>query len=100
VYPREVEDVLLGDPAVADAAVVGVPDAEWGERVVAWVVPVPGAAVDAAALDRRCLDAIARHKRPREYRVVGDLPRSAAGKVLKTTLRSEHAGAPTTGGTR
>jgi len=100
VYPREVEDVLLADPAVADVAIVGVPDAEWGERVVAFVVPAAGAALDAAVLDRRCLDAIARHKRPKEYRVVDALPRSAAGKVLKTALREEHAGAPTTGGTR
>jgi long-chain acyl-CoA synthetase len=100
VYPREVEDVLLADPAVADVAIVGVPDAEWGERVVAFVVPAPGAAPDAAVLDRRCLDAIARHKRPKEYRVVDALPRSAAGKVLKTALREAHAGAPTTGGTR
>jgi long-chain acyl-CoA synthetase len=87
VYPREVEDVLLADPAVADVAVVGLPDPEWGERVVAYVVAAPGAAVDEAVLDRRCLDAIARHKRPKEYRVIGELPRNSAGKVLKKELR-------------
>jgi long-chain acyl-CoA synthetase len=100
VYPREVEDVLLADPAVADAAVVGVPDPEWGERVVAYVVPDREAALDLAVLDRRCLDAIARHKRPREYRVVDAVPRSAAGKVLKTLLREEHAATPATEETR
>jgi long-chain acyl-CoA synthetase len=93
VYPREVEDVLLTDPAVADAAVLGVPDDEWGERVVAFVVPsVAGAvAVDAQALDRRCIERIARHKRPREYHVLEALPRNAAGKVLKRELRASLA---------
>ena len=100
VYPREVEDVLLADPSVAEAAIVGVPDAEWGERVVAFVVPAPGSSVDRAALDRRCLDAIARHKRPKEYRVLDALPRNAAGKVLKKALRDEATAAPTTEGTR
>jgi long-chain acyl-CoA synthetase len=87
IYPREVEDVLLADPAVADAAVLGVPDAEWGERVVAFVVAASGCDVDPAALDRRCLDEIARHKRPREYHAVDRLPRNSAGKVLKRDLR-------------
>jgi len=93
VYPREVEDVLHADPAVAEAAVVGLPDAEWGERVVAFVVPVSGAEVDEQELDRRCLEAIARHKRPKEYRIVEELPRNAAGKILKKQLR-ETAGVP------
>jgi long-chain acyl-CoA synthetase len=94
VYPREVEDVLLSDPAVADVAVLGVPDDEWGERVVAVVVPAAAGAValDAEALDRRCLEQIARHKRPREYHVVDALPRNAAGKVLKRELRASLAG--------
>ena len=100
VYPREVEDVLLGDPSVAEAAIVGIPDPEWGERVVAFVVPAPGAAVDSTALDRRCLDAIGRHKRPKEYRVLDALPRNASGKVLKKTLRDVTAAAPPTEGTR
>jgi long-chain acyl-CoA synthetase len=87
VYPREVEDVLAADPAVADVAVIGVPDEEWGERIVAVVVPHEGAELDPAALDARCLAAIARHKRPREYIVRAELPRNPAGKVLKTVLR-------------
>jgi long-chain acyl-CoA synthetase len=94
VYPREVEDVLITDPAVAEAAVVGLPDPEWGERVVAYVVAAPDAVVDDTALDRRCLEAIARHKRPKEYRVVDALPRNAAGKVLKKQLREELADVP------
>ncbi|HWE09108.1 MAG TPA: AMP-binding protein [Solirubrobacteraceae bacterium] len=87
VYPSEVERVLLADPAVQDAAVLGVPDAEWGERVVAFVVSAPGHRLDSAALDRRCLAEIARHKRPREYHAVPALPRNTAGKVLKRELR-------------
>ncbi len=87
VYPREVEDVLLAAPAVAEAAVVGIPDPEWGERVVAYLVAGAHAKIDPAVLDRRCLEAIARHKRPKEYVVVAELPRNAAGKVLKKTLR-------------
>jgi long-chain acyl-CoA synthetase len=87
VYPREVEAVLLGDPSVDDVAVVGLPDPEWGERVIAYVVATPGAVIDESALDRRCLESIARHKRPRDYRVIDELPRNSAGKVLKNTLR-------------
>jgi long-chain acyl-CoA synthetase len=87
VYPREVEDVLELDPAVAEVAVVGVADPEWGERIVAFLVAAPGAEIDQAALDRRCLDSIARHKRPKQYHEVAELPRNAAGKVLKGKLR-------------
>ena len=92
VYPREVEEVLLGDPSVGDVAVIGVPDPEWGECVVAFLVAKPGAEIDESALDRRCLESIARHKRPKSYRVVQQLPRNSAGKVLKTTLRERYVG--------
>ena len=89
VYPREVEDVLLEHPGVVEAAVVGIPDDEWGERVVAFIVPGPGlAAQDAsAALDAHCLERMARYKRPKDYRLIDSLPRNGAGKVLKTDLR-------------
>jgi long-chain acyl-CoA synthetase len=97
VYPREVEDVLLTDPAVADAAVVGVPDPDWGERLVAFVVPSGRGRPDPEALDARCLAAIARHKRPKEYVVVDALPRNPTGKVLKTVLRRQVAGTAETG---
>jgi long-chain acyl-CoA synthetase len=91
VYPSEVEEILLTHPAVAEAAVIGVPDEEWGERVVAYVVAGTDSTVDVAALDARCIDAIARHKRPKEYRIVEELPRNSAGKVLKKELRELHA---------
>jgi long-chain acyl-CoA synthetase len=86
VYPREVEDVLVAHPGVAQAAVIGRPDPEWGEVVVAVVVPAQGTTFDPAELDRHCLAHIARFKRPRRYEVVPDLPRNAYGKVLKTRL--------------
>jgi long-chain acyl-CoA synthetase len=88
VYPREVEAVLAAVPGVAEVAVVGTPHPEWGEEVVAFVVPAAGAAPAPEALDAACLAAIARFKRPRRYLFVDSLPRNAVGKVLKRELRS------------
>ena len=88
IYPREVEEVLLTHPDVAECSVVGVPDPEWGESVLAFVVARPGKAPDAGALDRLCLDSIARFKRPKAYRFVEALPKNAYGKILKTELRA------------
>jgi len=87
IYPREVEEALLEHAAIAECAVVGRPHPDWGEEVVAFVVPVEGAEVDAAALDAHCLDRIARFKRPKAYRFVEGLPKNNYGKVLKTALR-------------
>ncbi|EHR69067.1 acyl-CoA synthetase (AMP-forming)/AMP-acid ligase II [Burkholderiales bacterium JOSHI_001] len=87
IYPREVEEALLAAPGVAEVAVVGAPDAQWGEVVVAFVVMRPGAAWDAAALDAHCLARIARFKRPKRYIAVDALPKNHYGKVLKTELR-------------
>ncbi len=87
VYPREVEEALLRHPDVRAAAVVGRPDTEWGEAVVAFVVgdgPAPPPVED---LDRICLDHIARFKRPRDYRFVETLPTNNYGKVVKRELR-------------
>ncbi|MCD6665176.1 MAG: AMP-binding protein, partial [Hydrogenophaga sp.] len=89
IYPREVEEVLLHAPGVAEVAVVGAPDPEWGEIVVAFVVPQPGAALDAQTLDTFCLDQIARFKRPKRYELVEALPKNNYGKVLKTVLREQ-----------
>jgi long-chain acyl-CoA synthetase len=87
VYPREVEEVLLLHPAVAEAAVVGRPDPEWGEAIVAFIV-ARGAPPDEDVLDRLCLEHIARFKRPKEYRFVERLPKNNYGKVVKTELRA------------
>ncbi|KAF1050306.1 AMP-binding protein [Xylophilus sp.] len=88
IYPREVEDALLAHPGVAEVAVVGTPDREWGEAVVAVVVRRPGIAeVDEAALDAVCLERIARFKRPKRYVFVQELPKNATGKVVKRALK-------------
>ncbi|MFO1305030.1 MAG: AMP-binding protein [Burkholderiales bacterium] len=84
IYPREVEEVLLAHPCVREASVVGMPDPEWGEVVVAFVV---ADGVAAEELDALCLASIARFKRPKHYRFVGELPKNNYGKVLKTELR-------------
>ena len=88
IYPREVEEVLLAHPGLAEACVVGQPDAEWGEVVVAFVVTVPGTSVSAEALDAHCLERIARFKRPKRYLFVESLPKNSYGKVLKRELRT------------
>ena len=90
VYSAEVERVLLDHPAVAEAAVFGVPDKRWGEAVKAVVTPVPGADIDLAELDLFCIDNIAAYKRPRWYEVMAELPRNATGKVPKAELRRMH----------
>jgi len=87
IYPREIEEVLLRHPDLAEASVVGRPHPEWGEEVVAFVVPRAGAEITPEALDQLCLDHVARFKRPREYRFVEALPKNNYGKVLKTELR-------------
>ena len=87
IYPREVEEVLLLHPNVAEASVVGRPDPEWGEAVVAFVV-ARGEVPPPAELDRLCLEHIAHFKRPKEYRFVASLPKNNYGKVVKTELRA------------
>lgn len=88
IYPREVEEVLLTHAGVHEVAVVGQPDPEWGEVVVAFVAPRAGAEVAPEALDALCLESIARFKRPEAYVFVAELPKNAYGKVLKTELRA------------
>ncbi len=87
IYPREVEEVLLLAPGVAEVSVVGAPDPEWGEIVVAFVVAQPGREVTQADLEAVCLQHIARFKRPKRYVFVDALPKNNYGKVLKTELR-------------
>ena len=86
IYPREIEEVLLTHPAVLECAVIGAPDAEWGEIPVAFVV-ANGARPAPAELDALLLGHLARYKRPRVYRFLDELPKSPYGKVLKRELR-------------
>jgi long-chain acyl-CoA synthetase len=93
IYPREVEEALLAHPGVGAVAVVGRPDPQWGESVVAFVVANDETAPPASAdLDRACLDRIARYKRPKEYRFVDTLPTNNYGKVVKRELRDRLRG--------
>lgn len=87
VYPREIEEVLLTHPDVLETAVISRPHPDWGEEVIAYVVRRPGAGLTDQALDRLCLDNIARYKRPKGYRFVDTLPKNNYGKILKTELR-------------
>jgi long-chain acyl-CoA synthetase len=88
VWPREVEDVLYGHPAVREAAVVGVPDAYRGETVKAFVALKPGAAATPAELIAYCRDNMAAYKYPRSVELIDELPKTATGKVLRRELRS------------
>ena len=84
IYPREIEEVLLKHDKVREVSVIGRPDREWGEVVVAYVV----GEAPVAELDALCLSAIARFKRPKDYVFIDALPKNNYGKILKTELRS------------
>ncbi|TDC51186.1 acyl-CoA synthetase [Actinomadura sp. KC345] len=96
VAPEEVEEVVTGHPGVARAAVVGVPDARWGELVVAFVVPEPGADFDPDAVTAYCRERLTPFKVPRRWTVVGELPLTASAKVRRAELR-RRAAAPRDG---
>jgi acyl-CoA synthetase (AMP-forming)/AMP-acid ligase II len=87
VYPAEVEDVMLGHPAVAEVAVTGVPSEEWGEIVCAWVVPDGVSRPDAESVLAYASERLAPYKLPRRVRFVDSLPRNSMGKVLRSELQ-------------
>ncbi|KMY68589.1 AMP-binding protein [Desulfocarbo indianensis] len=87
VYPREVEEVLYQRAEVAECSVIGLPDAEYGERVTAYLVLKPGAELDPAGLKAFCRERLASFKSPKEFVAVASLPTSPAGKILKRELR-------------
>jgi acyl-CoA synthetase (AMP-forming)/AMP-acid ligase II len=90
IYPAEIEDVLHRHPAIEDAAVFGVPDAEWGERVHAAVQLRPGATLTPAEVMAFCRGHLADYKAPREVSFHADFPRDTAGKLVKRLLREPH----------
>ncbi|MFI6439136.1 class I adenylate-forming enzyme family protein [Streptomyces sp. NPDC050759] len=91
IYPKEIEDVLASDPAVLEAAVIGVPDEKWGEVVVAYVQPRPGSTVDPSALKALCARSLTGYKRPTAFFVVEAIVKNAVGKIDKSSLRAGHA---------
>jgi acyl-CoA synthetase (AMP-forming)/AMP-acid ligase II len=90
VYPAEVERALHEHPAVAEVAVVGIPNDKWGEEVKAFVVARPGEPVSEAALIEHCRVSLAGYKKPRSVQFVGTLPRGSTGKILKRQLRDQY----------
>jgi len=87
IYPREVEEVLIEHPGVSEACVVGAPDPEWGEVVVAFIV----GSASSAELDAYLLERIARFKRPKRYEFIDQIPKNSYGKVRKRNLRAQLA---------
>jgi acyl-CoA synthetase (AMP-forming)/AMP-acid ligase II len=90
IYPAEVEQALYGHPAVAEVAVIGVPDEKWGEVVKAFVVPVAGATPSAQEIIEWAAKRIAKFKLPKSVELVAALPRNHTGKVLRRELRAAH----------
>jgi long-chain acyl-CoA synthetase len=95
IYPAEVENIVMKHPLVQDVAVIGVPDEKWGETVKAIVVPA-GSRPDPAELISFTRARLAHYKCPRQVEFVDELPRNAAGKVLKTKLRRSYTATPKT----
>jgi acyl-CoA synthetase (AMP-forming)/AMP-acid ligase II len=91
VYPREVEEILFAHPAVVDAAVFGIPDEKWVQRVVAVVVLKPGSSVTPASLLADVKSRLASYKCPKEIFISNELPKNGAGKVLRRVLRDKYS---------
>lgn len=94
IYPAEIEAVLLTHPKVFEAAVVGVPDEEWGESLVGFFVPREGQEVSDEELIAFCREHLAGYKVPRRFHRLAELPRNPTGKVLKKELRGQVTGQP------
>ena len=87
VYPREIEEFLHGHPGVSEAQVIGVPSVKYGEEVMAWIRPKPGAVIDEQTLVTHCTGRIATYKIPRYWRFVDEFPLTVTGKVQKYRMR-------------
>ena len=87
IYPREVEEFLYSHPGIADVQVIGVPDERYGEELMAWVIPRPGADLDPEAVRDFCRGRIAHFKVPRHVKLVDSFPMTVTGKVQKFKMR-------------
>ena len=90
VSPEEVEQVLHSHPAIDEAAIIGVPDLDWGERVRAIVVAKSGKTIDTSEVIEYCRSRLSSFKKPESVVVVDELPRNPLGKVLKRILRENY----------
>ncbi len=86
IAPREIDEALLSHPAVLEAAAVGIPDANYGQDILAAIVLKPGVACDEEMLREHCLRVLGRYKTPKTFRFVDDLPKGASGKVQRLKL--------------
>ena len=91
ISPEEVEQVLHSHPHIDEAAIIGVPDLDWGERVRALVVAKPGCDVDESDVIEFCRQRMSSFKKPESVVVLSELPRNPLGKVLKRVLREDHS---------
>jgi acyl-CoA synthetase (AMP-forming)/AMP-acid ligase II len=87
IYPAEIESVLLTQPKIFEAAVIGVPDEHWGESLLALIVPRAGETITEEEVVAHCRQSLAGYKIPRRIQLVDELPRNPTGKVLKKELR-------------
>ncbi|KJR96120.1 MAG: hypothetical protein VR68_15450 [Peptococcaceae bacterium BRH_c4a] len=90
IYPTEVEDVIETIEAVEESAVIGIPDDEWGEKVIAVVVPKPNQSVTPEEIDLVCRERLANYKRPKAIYITDKIPRNTMGKILKSQLRESY----------
>lgn len=89
IYPREIEEFLYQHPEVNDVQVIGVPDVKYGEEVMAWIIPKPGAQLTEQDIREYCKGKISRHKIPRYFQFTEDYPMTASGKIQKYKLREQ-----------
>jgi acyl-CoA synthetase (AMP-forming)/AMP-acid ligase II len=90
IYPAEVEEVLYSHPEVLEAAVIGIPDTKWGESVKAVLALKPGKRLSEEEVIEFCKTKLASYKKPKSVEFVDALPKSAAGKILKTVIREKY----------
>jgi long-chain acyl-CoA synthetase len=90
IFPTEIEEVIQGHPEVLEVAVIGIPDAVWGEAIMAFVVRKPGATLTEDDVIGICRNALPSYKKPKYVAFLGSLPKSAAGKVLRRDLRAQY----------